>query len=222
MSFNTKLINLLKTDPRFLDDEGELVLAAVQDLAWKIDRNLVKLLLSDKEIKDKKAIESIIQRAIVCRVAFSENDVPYVVPVNFGYEDDCLYFHSAPEGKKIEMIKQNNNVCFELDIDHEVVKSESPCNWGMKYRSVIGFGRAFFVDDLEEKRRSLGIIVEHYSGNSSEYPEDMINTVVRYSNPLRVHLAVTARKAAAAILRKGMPSTCCHLRYTQSWAAMGT
>ena len=53
MSFNTKLINLLKTDPRFLDDEGELVLAAVQDLAWKIDRNLVKLLLSDKEIKDK-------------------------------------------------------------------------------------------------------------------------------------------------------------------------
>jgi len=53
MSFNTKLINLLKADPRFVDDEGELVLAAVQDRAWKLDRDLVKLLLSDKDIKDK-------------------------------------------------------------------------------------------------------------------------------------------------------------------------
>ena len=53
MSFNTKLINLLTTDPRFVDDEGELVLAAVQDRAWKIDHGLVKLLLSDKEIKAK-------------------------------------------------------------------------------------------------------------------------------------------------------------------------
>ncbi len=53
MAFNSKLIDLLKTDPRFVDDEGELVLAAVQDRAWKIDRDLVKLLLSDKEIKAK-------------------------------------------------------------------------------------------------------------------------------------------------------------------------
>jgi len=53
MSFNTKLINLLKADPRFVDDEGELVPAAVQDRAWKIDRDLVKLLLSDAEIKAK-------------------------------------------------------------------------------------------------------------------------------------------------------------------------
>ncbi len=53
MSFHSKLLDLLKTDPRFVDDEGELVLAAVQDAAWKIDRALVKLLLSDKEIKAK-------------------------------------------------------------------------------------------------------------------------------------------------------------------------
>jgi len=53
MSFNTKLTNLLKTDPRFVDDEGELILAAVQDRAWQVDRDLVKLLLSDTEIKAK-------------------------------------------------------------------------------------------------------------------------------------------------------------------------
>jgi len=131
----------------------------------------------DKEIRDKDEIESIVQRAIVCRVAFSENDVPYIVPVNFGIEDDCLYFHSAPEGKKIEIIKQNNNVCFELDIDHEVVRAETPCNWAMKYRSVIGFGKAFLVRDVEEKRKALNTIVEHYSGKPSDYPESAISNV---------------------------------------------
>lgn len=131
----------------------------------------------DKEIRDKKEIESIIEKATVCRVAFSENDVPYIVPLNFGYKDDCLYFHSAADGKKIDIIKQNNQVCFEVDVDQEVVKSETPCNWEMKYRSVIGFGKASFVDHLEEKRRALNIIMEHYSVDSYEYPEDAINNV---------------------------------------------
>jgi nitroimidazol reductase NimA-like FMN-containing flavoprotein (pyridoxamine 5'-phosphate oxidase superfamily) len=131
----------------------------------------------DKEIRDKKEIESIIEKATVCRVAFSENDVPYIVPLNFGYKDDCLYFHSAADGKKIEIIRQNNQVCFEVDTDQEVVKSETPCNWEMKYRSVIGFGKASFVDHLEEKRRALNIIMEHYSGDSYDYPEDAINNV---------------------------------------------
>lgn len=131
----------------------------------------------DKEIRDKKEIESIIEKATVCRVAFSENDVPYIVPLNFGYKDDCLYFHSASYGKKIDIIKQNNQVCFEVDVDQEVVKSETPCNWEMKYRSVIGFGKASFVDHLEEKRRALNIIMEHYSVDSYEYPEDAINNV---------------------------------------------
>jgi adenine-specific DNA-methyltransferase len=53
MSFNSELIDLLKTDPRFVDDEGELILAAVQDHAWKMDHDLVKLLLSNREIKAK-------------------------------------------------------------------------------------------------------------------------------------------------------------------------
>ena len=117
----------------------------------------------DKEIKDNNVIESIIKRAIVCRIAFSENNIPYIVPVIFGYKDNCLYFHSAMEGKKIDIIKQNNNVCFEFDIDQELVKSKNSCSCSMKYYSVIGFGKAFFIDDIEEKRMALNIIMKHYS-----------------------------------------------------------
>jgi len=132
----------------------------------------------DKEIKDKRLIESIIKKATVCRIALSENNVPYIVPLSFGYQDNCLYFHSAPEGRKIDIIKQNNNVCFELDIDCELVKkSQDPCSWSMKYYSVIGFGKAFFVDELEEKRKALNIIVGHYSSDLYEYPVNEVNKV---------------------------------------------
>lgn len=146
----------------------------------------------DKEIRDKDEIESIVQRAIVCRIAFSENDVPYIVPVNFGIRDDCLYFHSAAEGKKIEIIEQNNRVCFEVDIDQEVVRSATPCDWGMKYRSVIGFGKAFLVRNVEEKRKALNTIVEHYSGKPSDYPESAIGDVAI----IRVEIeSMTGRKS---------------------------
>ena len=52
MSFNSKLTDLLKTNPNFVDDEGELLLAAVQDRAWKLDHELIRLLLSDPEMKE--------------------------------------------------------------------------------------------------------------------------------------------------------------------------
>ena len=129
----------------------------------------------DKEIKDKNTIESIIKRATVCRIGLSENNVPYIVPLNFGYENNCLYFHSAKEGKKIDMIRKNNSVCFEIDMDTELVEAENACGWGMKYYSIIGFGKAFLVDDFDEKRKALDIIMEHYSGKSSfEYSEEAV------------------------------------------------
>ncbi len=133
---------------------------------------------SDKEIKDRRELESIIKSAGVCHLGLSDNDTPYVVPVNFGYRDNQLYFHSATQGKKIDILKRNNRVCFELDTGHELVKSEIPCTWGMKYRSVIGFGRAFFVEEPGEKKRVLNAIMEHYAGNSYDFSRDQLEKVV--------------------------------------------
>lgn len=132
----------------------------------------------DKEIEDKELIEVILRRASICRIALSENDVPYIVPLCFGHKDNFLYFHSAKEGRKIDMIRKNNNVCFEIEIDTELVAAENPCNWSMKYYSIIGFGKAFLVEDTEEKREALDIIAEHYSGkSSSEFPETALHNV---------------------------------------------
>ncbi|UCG13989.1 MAG: pyridoxamine 5'-phosphate oxidase family protein [Deltaproteobacteria bacterium] len=128
----------------------------------------------DRQTRDVAAIAEIIRDSLVCRLALSEDNSPYVVPLCFGYEENTLYFHSSLEGKKIDILKKNGNVCFEFDIDHHVVKDERACKWSMKYRSVIGFGKASFVQDPEEKMKGLNAIMKQYSGRSFDYPESAL------------------------------------------------
>lgn len=130
----------------------------------------------DKEIKDMEEIESIINKSNVCRIALSENDSPYIVPVCFGYKDNCLYFHSANAGKKIDIIEKNNKICFEFDDYSGLLLSENPCDWDIKYSSVIGFGKASIIDDFDEKIKAMNIIIEHYSNGLYEF-QKKIDTV---------------------------------------------
>lgn len=133
----------------------------------------------DQEITDIAAIEGIIRKAQVCRLALSEHGRPYIVPLCFGYKDNTLYFHSAREGKKLDIIRKNNNICFEIDTDLELVRGKKACNCSMKYRSVIGFGRAEFIEDIEPKCRALDIIMQNYFEGLFRYPEESIqNTVI--------------------------------------------
>jgi nitroimidazol reductase NimA-like FMN-containing flavoprotein (pyridoxamine 5'-phosphate oxidase superfamily) len=125
----------------------------------------------EKEIKSKEEIESVIQNALVCRLGMADENGPYIVPLSFGYRESSLFFHSAKEGRKLDILKKNNKVCFEIDTDHEIVKSEKACKWGMKYKSVIGFGNAFIIEDMESKKTALDVIMGHYSGRSFEFEE---------------------------------------------------
>ncbi len=133
---------------------------------------------ADKEIISRAEIEGIIRRSLVCRLALADENRPYIVPLCFGYKDNSLYFHSAVQGKKIDIIKKNNRVCFEFDIDYEVIKADKACEWGMQYKSVVGFGQASFLEDSESKRRALDIIMKQYSGESSAYPEAKLKHTV--------------------------------------------
>ena len=118
---------------------------------------------SEKEIKDKAAIEAVIQEASVCRLGLCMDGFPYVVPLNFGYRENTFYFHGSLKGKKIDIIRKNPNVCVELDIPLKIVAAEDACFWGMHYKSVIGFGRAVILEDMAEKRNGLNVIMAHYS-----------------------------------------------------------
>jgi uncharacterized protein len=133
----------------------------------------------EKEITDKAVIESIILSASVCRLALSEDNHPYIIPLCFGYEDNALYVHSAPHGKKLDMLRINNAVCFEFDIDHRIVEAHDACGWSMNYRSVIGFGKASIVNDPEERAKAITTIIRHYTGRPLPYSEAKLkNTVI--------------------------------------------
>ena len=133
--------------------------------------------LKDKEITDSREIEAIIQKANVCRLGLVNEDEPYVVPVNFGYERNVLYFHSALEGLKIDLIRKNNKVCFEIEIDVDIEKTEKS-NCSVKYKSVIGRGRAYILENKEDKIRGLKSIMRHCTGGEYSYSEEKWNTVL--------------------------------------------
>ena len=122
---------------------------------------------ANKEINDYQEIANIMKKAIVCRISLVDGDSPYIVPVNFAIHDNHLYFHSAMDGRKIDILRKNNNVCFEIDIDTEIPKSSEPCSWGMKYLSVVGFGQAFLIEKYNERKEALDLLMEKYAGTSS-------------------------------------------------------
>jgi len=125
------------------------------------------------EITDLAEIEAILLKADICRLAMTDGAVPYIVPLNFGYRDRALYFHTGLAGKKIDILKKNNAVCFEVDVDAELIRSDIACGFGMKYRSVVGTGKAEFVADPDKKRKALDIIMGHYSRQATwEYREN--------------------------------------------------
>jgi nitroimidazol reductase NimA-like FMN-containing flavoprotein (pyridoxamine 5'-phosphate oxidase superfamily) len=133
---------------------------------------------AEKEITNRREIDSILSKAIVCRISITDHETPYIVPMNFGYKDDILYLHSAPEGKKIQLLKRNPLVCFEVECDLEIINTGIPCKWSMNYTSVIGYGKASFITDDEQKRKALHIIIGHYSpGSSYIFPEKNLNEV---------------------------------------------
>ncbi len=128
----------------------------------------------DKEISDEAEIKAVIKKANVCRLGMVSGNKPYIVPLCFGYSGGVLYFHGSLKGRKIDLILENPNVCFEFDLLTETVKSENACEWSMRYQSVIGFGKAFFIEDAEAKRNAISIIMGQYSDRSFEFPENML------------------------------------------------
>ncbi|MBR9985414.1 MAG: pyridoxamine 5'-phosphate oxidase family protein [Desulfosarcina sp.] len=129
----------------------------------------------DKAISDASMINAVIEKATVCRLGMVDGDRPYIVPLCFGHLDNTLYFHGALKGRKIDILKENPNVCFEFDIAVEALKDADACNWSMKFQSVVGFGRASIVEELALKRQALGIIMAQYSDKTFEFPENKVN-----------------------------------------------
>jgi len=127
----------------------------------------------EREITDVDEKLKIIAKCKICRIGLSENNYPYIVPLNYGFSYDdgklTLYFHSATEGKKIDIIQKNNNVCFEIDCEAKLIEGEAPCDYGYEFKSIIGFGKIIILETQEEKTNGLNYLMKHQTGKDKKY-----------------------------------------------------
>ncbi|MBL7113504.1 MAG: pyridoxamine 5'-phosphate oxidase family protein [Bacteroidales bacterium] len=149
---------------------------------------------NDKEILDPKEIEGILQEGILCSIAFTDGTEPYLITVNYGYRDGCIYFHSAKEGKKMDMIAKYPKVCFQVIVDDELVKGEKTCSdFTMKYRSVVGYGRISLLQTEEEKSDGLNVLMEQHTGQGEHVFE---KNSLRETAVLRIDIeSMTGKKS---------------------------
>ena len=128
--------------------------------------------------RDKEVIEGIIRDAVICRIALCDNNKPYIIPMNFGYDNNILYIHTSLNSRKLDIMKRNNNICFEMDVDIELVPNIDPCKATMRYRSVVGCGKAYIVTNYDEKRKALDLITKKYLGKVFKYREEELQGIV--------------------------------------------
>jgi len=117
----------------------------------------------------------------VCYVSMADaNNMPYLVPMNFGLSDNEIYLHSAQSGRKIDILKNNPNVCVCFTTDHKLrwQSEEVACSYSMKYRSIRAYGVVEFVDNFEEKISYLNIIMQKYTGKDFQFNAPSIQEVL--------------------------------------------
>lgn len=128
---------------------------------------------ADRELKAMEDIISVMERNKVMRLAMIDGDMPYIVPLNYGfvYEHGAVtvYFHCACKGRKLDILSKNNNVCFETDGGHELVPGKTDCAYGFRYESVIGTGKCFPVTDEDEKLRALSCLMKCQTGQDRRF-----------------------------------------------------
>ena len=129
---------------------------------------------SDREIKDVDRILNIVDKCKVARLGIVDGGRPYVVALNFGYRridnDITLYFHSACEGRKIQVMRENPYVCFEMDCAHGLIEGKKPCAFSFAYESVVGSGKIEFIENREEKNEALNLITSIASSYKNILP----------------------------------------------------
>jgi len=142
------------------------------------DKDFLIMRRNDKQIINRDEIDKIIQKTDVCRIAFANENIPYIVPVSFGYNGKSIFIHTAKTGRKIEFIEANNLVCFEFDIDVKTIENETvPCKWTSVYKSVIGYGKMVELTSLDERVTAINQIMLHYSGKEWGFDEKMLKSV---------------------------------------------
>lgn len=135
----------------------------------------------EREITDINEIREILDKAMVVHIGMIDEGEPYVVPMNYGYtlENDelCLYLHGATKGRKIDAMKENPTVFFELECDVAPFEGAYACQYGTAYASVMGMGKAEILENTEDKKSGLSIFMKTQTGKDFTFEDKMVSMV---------------------------------------------
>lgn len=136
---------------------------------------------TDRQVTGLEEIKEILNQCRVCRMAMFDGSKSYLVPMNFGYEYHkklVFYLHSAVEGRKLDIIRSGyNQVCIEVDCEHDLIEGATACAYGYRYASVIGNGTAEIIEDTNEKIAGLLCLMHHQTGREFLINEKMAESV---------------------------------------------
>lgn len=131
-------------------------------------------------VTDPLQVEEIIRKCSYCTVSIIDLEGnPYAIPMNFAYQDGVIYLHSGAEGGKIEMVTRHPQVCITFCEGHELVymHRQVACSYSMKSRSVVCRGKVRFIEEMDEKRQVLDILMKQYTENECGYAEPAVRSV---------------------------------------------
>lgn len=136
----------------------------------------------DREVTDAQKIREIIEACQCCRLGFCDEGKAYIVPLNFGFEQKdgkyIFYFHSAKEGRKIDLIEKTHYAAFEMDANMEIYGKDTACSYAARFQSVMGYGTVKFVESEPEKINALRAIMRHHTGREDwRFEENMLRSV---------------------------------------------
>jgi len=136
----------------------------------------------DREITNPDTIREYIHQCEICRLGFNDDGEVYIVPLNFGIEETggryTFYFHGAKEGRKIDLIRKNPAVGFEMDCHYALVTGEKGHDCTARFRSIIGNGKMAIVEDEQEKIIGLRSLMRHATGKDDwDFAPAMVNAV---------------------------------------------
>ena len=139
-------------------------------------------------ITDPQEVEAILRRCPYCMVGMVDAEgLPYVIPMNFAFEAGTVYLHSGPQGGKLDLVRRQPEVCLTFCEGHELVymHRQVACSYSMKSRSIVCRGRVEFIDEMEEKRRILTLLMRQYTDEPCGFAEPAVRNVVIWKIPVR-------------------------------------
>lgn len=133
------------------------------------------------QITDPGEIQHILDTAKVLRLGIAVDNEPHIVPLNYGYTMNegklTFYMHSAVKGNKLELLRKNPSVCFELDCDLKPFEGKVACQYGLAYHAISGRGKAVLIEDVEEKMEGMSILMKTQTGKDFSFNERLVSIV---------------------------------------------